>query len=78
MKIIGYFACFVVVALAFNACQPKDSTDPADGRSGMVLRIDNATGCHYLTTVQIWGESSITPRLRADGTQVCTGQEGTR
>lgn len=63
------------VFLALDGCRAKDSTDPPDGRSGMGLRIDHMTGCHYLTTVSLLGETSITPRLRADGTQVCNGEK---
>lgn len=41
----------------------------------MGLRIDAATGCHYLTSAGIFGESGITPRLDRTGKQVCTGAE---
>lgn len=60
-----------VVFLVLSMCTPKDETDPPDGRSGMGLRIDHGTGCHYLTSASLIGESGITPRLRADGTHYC-------
>ena len=46
----------------------KDSTDPVDGRSGMVLYVDAATGCNYLSTGYRHG---LTPRLRRDGSHWC-------
>lgn len=63
-------ACVVISLI--GACSPRDSTDPPNGRSGMGLRIDHATGCHYLTTLHLLGESAITPRIRADGRPYCT------
>lgn len=48
-----------------------DSTDDGTDRSGMALRIDNMTGCHYLEGTN----GGMTPRLYKDGTHICTGQE---
>lgn len=45
-----------------------DDTDPVHGRSGLSIYIDNRTGCQYLG-VWVFG---ITPRLQADGTQICS------
>lgn len=45
---------------------PHDDTDPASGRSGLRLFTDAKTGCQY-----VGAGLGITPRLRADGTQVC-------
>jgi hypothetical protein len=42
----------------------RDSTDPVDGRSGMVLLTDAATGCQYLA------RDGITSRLGAGGKQM--------
>lgn len=42
----------------------RDSTDPADGRSGMALLTDAGTGCQYLKA------GGITPRLDANGHQM--------
>lgn len=50
----------------------KDSTDPPSGRSGMALRIDHATGCHYLAGLF----SAPQPRLDASGAHICTGEAG--
>ncbi len=43
----------------------KDSTDPPRGRSGMEIKIDALTGCQYLSY------SGLTPRLDANGNQMC-------
>ena len=50
---------------------PYDSTDYVDEgeRSGMTIKIDAKTGCHYLNS------NGLTPRLNKDGTQICTGKE---
>ncbi len=48
---------------------PYDDTDSANKeRSGLVLRTDHGTGCQYLLTP--W-DRAITPRMGADGKQVC-------
>lgn len=60
-----------LVLILLGSCSPKDDTDPPDGRSGMGLRIDHRTGCHYLTSAGLLGESGITPRLDRDGRHVC-------
>jgi hypothetical protein len=48
----------------------RDSTD-GEYRSGMALRIDALTGCHYLEG----SRGGITPRVTANGTHICTGPE---
>lgn len=63
-------ALFVLISLV-GRCTPRDSTDPPAGRSGMGLRTDHRTGCQYLTTYSLLGETSITPRLDRDGRQIC-------
>ena len=60
-----------VVILVVEWLQPKDNTDPPDGRSGMALYTDALTGCQYLGTG--WG--GLTPRLYSDGVQVCVEVE---
>lgn len=45
----------------------KDDTDPAGGRSGMVLYTDDKTGCQYLSN----RFGGMTPRLNRDGEQIC-------
>lgn len=48
----------------------KDSTDPVDGRSGLRLFKDAATGCNYL------GRSgNLVPRYKPDGTIWCDPPE---
>lgn len=63
-----------VVVVVMGECSQRDDTDPASGRSGMGLRIDNRTGCHYLTSVGLFGESAITPRLDREGRHICQPQ----
>jgi len=48
-----------------------DSTDSGNRRSGMALRIDNLTGCHYLEGTA----GGIIKRDDKDGAHICTGQE---
>lgn len=54
----------------FTTNGPKDETDPPDGRSGLTLRTDAATGCQYLEG----GGGGITPRLGPDGRPWCVGR----
>ena len=61
---------FVIIA-AYGAYVTRDDTDTATERSGMILRTDHGTGCQYVGIVGLFGVS-ITPRLRYDGTQVCS------
>jgi hypothetical protein len=59
--------CGVIFVLwLIHVFAPKDDTDPPDGRSGMVPRIDQRTGCQYLT-IPFGG---ITPRVDAAGRHV--------
>lgn len=44
----------------------RDSTDGYE-RSGMILRVDALSGCHYLESEH----GGLTPRLGADGRQLC-------
>lgn len=44
---------------------PKDNSDPPEGRSGLGVHTDHLTGCQYLSK-----GSSLTPRLDAKGYQV--------
>ena len=64
---------FAVVFVVLSLATPRDSTDgPGFWRSGMILHIDAATGCHYLRRPL----TGLTPRLNASGQHVCTGQDG--
>jgi len=65
-------AAFFVLALAYTFIPIlTDSTDDGRDRSGVSLRIDNLTGCHYLEGAG----GGITPRVDKEGTHICTGQE---
>lgn len=79
MKQLTLIVFFAFVLVALYTCAPTDDTDPPSGRSGMGLRIDYRTGCHYLTSANLLGESAITPRLNQNGHQICdrprTGSE---
>ena len=66
---LGLAIALIIASLIIY--KPQDDTDPPAGRSGMGLRIDHRTGCHYLTSVGLLGESAITPRLDRDGRQIC-------
>lgn len=51
-----------------------DSTDPPgeDVRSGLTVRIDEATGCHYLYAYP----GALEPRVDRRGDHICTGRKG--
>jgi len=52
--------------------QPFDETDdPRGKRSNMILLTDHGTGCQYLRVIG----GGITPRLDADGKQICTRKD---
>jgi len=76
MNLLSTCLTVLVAYLALILLTPTDSTDASKwGRSGMVLRIDNLTGCHYLETKGFLGISTaITPRLDKSGTQICIGE----
>lgn len=65
----------VAITLAIAAlvgCTQKDDSDPPGGRSGLLIYTDNLTGCQYLARPGLNGDAEpLTPRLRADGSQVC-------
>jgi len=49
----------------FRPFHPVDDTDFPDHQSGMWLYTDHLTGCQYLY------RGSLTPRMDADGKQIC-------
>ncbi len=49
---------------------PQDDTDSYGNRSGLGLRRDHGTGCQYLES----RFGGLTPRLGADGRQICEGR----
>lgn len=76
-----WYVLLLALAVFFLAAidgrsSPRDDTDPPGARSGMGLRIDHRTGCHYLTTWTLLGEAAITPRLDGTGRQVCDQSGG--
>jgi len=62
-----YLAVMLLVVVSPARCS-KDDTDPEKGISGMTLSTDARTGCQYLSR----GFGGLTPRMGADGKQVCT------
>lgn len=62
--------CIVGILVAIFTGSGKDDTDPADGRSGLRLFVDNRTGCHYLGV----SYGGLTPRLDEQGRQICGGK----
>lgn len=68
-------ALIILLALLLTGCLPgcvqtRDDSDMPDGRpSGMRVLSDNLTGCQYLA----YSSGGITPRMGADGKQVCRG-----
>ena len=69
MICIGFVVTWVLTLTPVgNWTTPLDSTDKSNKhRSGVTLITDYGTGCQYLET----NFGGITPRLNADGTQVC-------
>lgn len=65
----GILFLLVMVALVCAGCgiDRDDSDSPTGGRSRFTPSADHLTGCQYLT----FGLSGITPRMGADGKQIC-------
>lgn len=73
MRLIDIAAEAAIKALVIAACiagvfwllppSKRDDTDPPDGRSGMRLHVDHATGCQYLSIAM----GSLSPRLDGQG-----------
>lgn len=62
--IIVLFLALEFFGLAYFLA-PMDSTDSPEKRSGLSIKIDNMTGCHYLY------RGSLTPRMDETGKQIC-------
>lgn len=62
---------FCIVYLLFTWLTGGMDYDSTDGerRSGMALRIDAMTGCHYLEG----SKGGMTPRLDQKGQHICEG-----
>ena len=58
----------LIGGIILNYANPKDDTDPVDGRSGFRLMIDSGTGCQYLQAGYFGG---MTPRLNQYGNHIC-------
>lgn len=69
--IVFIVSCAIVLggALIHETQMPNDDSDPESGRSGLSIYRDSLTGCEYVVA-GLW-PSSATPRLKADGSQVC-------
>ena len=74
ISVIGWTALLIFVAVTVLATgrnmlgMGTDETDAGGGqRSGVTLRIDHGTGCHYLETTG----GGITPRLDPAGDHIC-------
>ena len=65
-KFIGYVVIGLTILLLLGSAIPKDNSDGAYHRSGLVVRTDCLTGLQYLETMK-WG---IQPRFDAEGQQV--------
>jgi hypothetical protein len=63
----------ILCSLTFAGCVRvgDDTDDRANNRtSGLILYTDYGTGCQYLRAA----DGGITPRMGADGRQVCHGK----
>lgn len=58
---------FILLALLCAGCSRDDSDAKNGARSGMTPLTDYRTGCQYMG----YGFSGITPRMGADGKQIC-------
>jgi hypothetical protein len=67
--LINLFLGVAFLVYMANVQKPYNSTDnKALGiRSGMMLSVDNGTGCEYLMSIS----GGIIPRMNADGKQIC-------
>lgn len=68
--ILGMLALAAAVVVLLTACSQRDDSDPPEGRSDLIVYTDHLTGCQYLRSSSY---SGITPRLAADGKQICKG-----
>lgn len=57
---------YIAVSL-LGTLVPRDTTDPVDGRSGLIIYTDNLTGCEYLGL----SLKGLTPRMTKEGIQIC-------
>lgn len=57
---------FILIDI-LNGGLDKDDTDSDSGRSGMILHVDNKTGCQYLST-----SGGIIKRTDMEGNHICS------
>ena len=67
------FGIMLFAAFATDDNRKASNTDGLGYRSGVTLFTDQITGCQYLRT----SEGSITPRLNAQGKQLCSHNKTT-
>lgn len=67
-SVAGWVLMIVIVVLMLHwwLPAPRDDTDPPNGHSGLILKIDARTGCQY-----VGGLFDMTPRLDRQGKQIC-------
>lgn len=72
--VISVFVFLIAMSLINYLLNPYDDTDNFEKkeRSGMRLYTDHKTGCQYLRAGLF---SGLTPRLGADGKQICTSKD---
>lgn len=60
-------AAIILLALLCAGCSHDDPDATNGTRSGLTPITDHLTGCQYL----YYGVNSLTPRMGADGKQIC-------
>lgn len=67
MRIDLKTTAFITACVALAACGTRDDADPTGAGRDLHIYADKLTGCQY---VSIYNRG-MSPRMRADGTQVC-------
>lgn len=62
----------ILLALACAGCHEQPRSGDGDASYAPVLYRDPVTKCEYLSRGNLGG---LTPRMRADGQQICGGQQ---
>ena len=65
ITILGGSLLFITLAATWFMPDTRDDSDSPTQRSGMMILTDYGTGCQYL-----W-RNGLTPRMDANGKQVC-------
>lgn len=53
--------------VSMRTANPRDDTDPPNGRSNLIPYRDARTGCHYLSS----SRGGLFPRMEPNGRQLC-------